>query len=336
MVRLKDIAAQARVSVMTVSKAMRDEPDISAATKARIRHLAQQMGYVPDTSAQGLRTRATKMFGLIVSTMTNPIFARVVVAIEQRASEMGYDLVFAHSLNNPEREEVCIRRMMARRVEGLLISPVYRLEQRAPVYEELHRRGIPVVLLGHRAPFCSQFTSVETEDVVASSQATKHLIELGHTRIAYLAGPPAAPGAHERYEGYRRALRESKIEPDEKLVFNAGATIEEGEHAALQMLNESVQFTAIQAVNDLVAIGAANVLLKQGMKIPDDVSLVGFGNVLLSEHFRVPLTTIRQPKFRLGVAAMESMAKLIQGERPEVRRLPAELIVRQSTAAPKA
>jgi DNA-binding LacI/PurR family transcriptional regulator len=335
MVRLKDIAAQAGVSVMTVSKALRGAPDISAQTKTRIRLLAQQLGYVPDSMAQGLRSRTTKLLGLVLPTVANPVFARTVSAIEETAHEWGCDLLLAHSLNVPEREDACIRRLMSRRVDGLLIVPVYRLAPTATIYEEVAQRQIPTVILGHRAPFCSQFANVETDDITGSYLITRHLLELGHTRIAFLCGPSGAPWAQERLEGYRRALREAQIEPDDKLVFNAGMWIEEGAKAALQALNESASMTAIQAANDMVAIGAANVFLNQGVRIPQDLSVAGFDNILLSEHFRVPLTTARQPKLRLGVAAMEIMQKLRRGERGESRRLSTEIIVRASTAPPK-
>ena len=334
MIRLKDIAERAGVSVMTVSKVLRDAPDISTATKARVRLLAEQMGYMPDSVAQGLRNRTTKLFGLVISAATNPIFARDVMGIEEQAYDLGYDVITAHTLNIPEREESVIRRLLSRRVDGLFLSPVYRLDPSVPIYEELAKRGIPTVLLGQRAPFCQQFTNVETDDQAASYAATQHLVSLGHKRIAFFAGPPASPSYQERLEGYRKALRETQVETDDNLVFNAGSTIEEGEKAALQLLNEGAKATAIQAVNDLVAIGAANVLLGQGLKIPGDISLVGFGNVLISEHFRVPLTTLRQPKLRLGLAAMDSMLKLLKGERPETKRLSAELVIRESTGAP--
>src|SRR5688572_29115772 len=183
MVRLKDIALRAGVSVMTVSKVMRDAPDISAATKARVRQLAQQMGYMPDTVAQGLRNRTTKLFGLVISAATHPIFARVVMAIEERAYELGFDLIVAHSLNVPEREEAVIRRLLSRRVDGLFVVPVYRLDPAAAIYEDLLRLRLPTVLLGHRAPFCQKFPNVETDDINASHALTKHLIDLGHKRI---------------------------------------------------------------------------------------------------------------------------------------------------------
>jgi LacI family transcriptional regulator len=335
MVRLKDIAQQVGVSIMTVSKALRDEPDVSVATKARIKALAKQMGYVPDSSAQGLRTKTTKLFGLIIPSSTNPIYARIVVAIEERAHELGYDILFAHSLNKAEREELCIRRFLSRRVDGLFISPVYRFEAEARIYQEVLASKTPTVLLGPPAAFCKSFASVEIEELAASHAATQHLLQLGHKRIAYFTGPPTAPWAHERFEGYRRALREAGLEVDDKLVFQSGSTIEDGTNAALQMLNENCNATAVQAVSDLVAIGCANALLSQGLRIPEDISVVGFGNILTAEHFRVPLTTIRQPKHRLGAAAVETMISLIRSEKVQSKRLPAELVVRKSTAPPK-
>jgi DNA-binding LacI/PurR family transcriptional regulator len=335
MVRLKDIARHAGVSVMTVSKALRDQPDVSAATKVRIKSLAQQMGYVPDSSAQGLRTRTTKLFGLVIPSSTNPIFTRVVYAIEERAQELGYGILLAHTHNMPEREEVCIRRLLSRRVDGLFISPVYRFEAEARIYQEVLARQTPTVLIGPPAPFCKSFVSVEIDEQAASHAATQHLLKLGHKRIAYLTGPHTALWAHERFEGYRRALREAGLDADDKLVFQAGNTIEDGAKAAQQMLNESCGATAVQAVNDLVAIGCAQTLFAKGLRIPEDISLVGFGNITLAKYFRVPLTTIRQPKYRLGMAAVEAMMNLLQGQHVETKRLPAELVERKSTAPPR-
>src|SRR5438067_13460329 len=127
MIRLKDIAARAGVSVMTVSKVLRDAPDISAATKARVRHRAAEMGYMPDSMAQGLRSRTTRLFGMVIPAATNPIYARVMMALEEQSHALGYDLLLAHSLNIAEREESVIRRLLSRRVDGLFITPVYRL-----------------------------------------------------------------------------------------------------------------------------------------------------------------------------------------------------------------
>lgn len=331
MVRLKDIAAVAGVSVMTVSKALRDKPDLAPATKTRIQGLARQMGYVPDASASGLRNRKTRLLGLVIPAPTDPVYSRVLLALENQAYERGYDLLVAYSLGKPDREESVLRRLMSRRVDGVFIAPVYRMSPSATIYDDLIKQGVPTVLLGHKAPFCHGFTNVETDDLGASEAMTRHLLSLGHRRIAFLAGPTHSPWAQERLEGHRRALRDAGIAPDDQLVFHAGSTVEEGAAAALQFIQENPGATAIQAVNDLVAIGAADALLNQGVRIPQDLSVAGFGNVLVSEFFRVPLTTVRQPKLRLGAVAMDLMQRILDGERPPSVRIPAETVFRAST-----
>jgi len=331
MIRLKDIAEEAGVSVMTVSKALRDLQDVSPATRERICAIARRIGYVPNAAAQGLRNRRTRLLGLVIPAPTDPVYARVILAIEEQAHELGFDVLLGHTLGQPGREISVLRRMIARNVDGILVAPVWRLEHHAPIYEELAKRGLPVVILGHRPVFCADFPGVETDDIAASQSVTRHLIELGHRKIAFFAGPIVSATAQERLEGYRRALREVGIQPDDRLLFHAGATIEEGAAAALQYIQENPGATAIQTVNDLVAIGAANTFLGQGIRIPEDLSLAGFGNVLVSEHFRVPLTTVRQPKLRLGSVAMEIMGQLLRGERPQSKRLAAELVIRAST-----
>lgn len=331
MVRLKDIAEKANVSVMTVSKALRDEPDVSAATKTRIKSLAQQMGYVPDSTAQGLRTKTSRLFGVVIPTLANPIFSRILLALQERAHELGYDLLLAYTLHSPEREEICIRRFLSRRVDGLFVSPVYRLETEARIYQEIRARQVPTVLMGHTAPFCAHFLNVEADDLLGGYAVTHHLLKLGHRRIAFLAGPPATPWTQERFEGYRRALREAGLDVDDNLVFQAGRTIEDGAKAATQMINEGCDATAVQAINDPVAVGCANVFLQQGLRIPEDLSVAGFGNTMLGEYFRVPLTTVSQPKHRLGMAAMDSMLQLLRGQQPEAKRLPTDLVARNSS-----
>jgi LacI family transcriptional regulator len=316
---------------MTVSKALRDKHDVSPETKTRVKLVAQQLGYVPNSSAQGLRTRTTKLFGVVVSTFTSPIFSRVVLAIEERAYELGYDVLIAQSLDVAEREEACVHRFLARRVDGLFIVPAYRMATEARIYQELLARKVPTVVLGHTVSFCNQFVNVESDDLLGSYKATQHLLDLGHKRIAFFSGPPGTPWTQERFEGYRRALREAGLDVDDKLVFQAGRSIEDGAKAALQLINEGSDATAVQTVNDMLAVGCAETLLNQGLEIPDDVSVVGFGNILMGQHFRVPLTTSRQPKYRLGAAAVEAMQQLLKGKRPESKRLAAELVIRASS-----
>jgi LacI family transcriptional regulator len=334
MVRLKDIAERAGVSIMTVSKVLRDAPDISVNTKIRIKALSQEMGYVPHAMAAGLRTRATRLLGIVIPGVANPVYARLVMALEDRAYEHGFELFLAHTLERPDREEFVIRRQLARRIEGLFVIPVPRLGDRPPIYTELSRHEVPVVILGPAPEFCNGVIRVAADELAASREITQHLIGLGHRRIAFLGGPSASPSAQLRFEGYRRALRDAGIEIDDRLVFQAGSTLENGFQSALELIRESPGVTAIQAVNDLIAIGALNALASQGIRVPEDVSVAGFGNILTAENARVPLTTIREPKFRLGLAAMEVMQKLIKNEPVESRLLRADMIIRNSTAIP--
>jgi LacI family transcriptional regulator len=192
------------------------------------------------------------------------------------------------------------------------------------------------VLLEHPLPHCSQFPYVHTDDLLASYTGTQHLVRLGHRRIAFLAGTLGAPWAQERFEGYRRALREAGREVDDRLVFLAGRSIEDGVKATLEMLNEKCDITAIQAANDLIAVGCSEVLVQQGVRIPGDVSIMGFGNIALSEYSKIPLTTLGQPKHRLGEAALALMQQVLKGNKAGSKRLSAELITRARTGIPPA
>jgi DNA-binding LacI/PurR family transcriptional regulator len=334
MVRLVDIARQAGVSAMTVSRVLRDSPEISAVTKARIRAIADRLGYLPDISARGLRTRTTRLLGALVPSLSDPSQARLVQALEDRVHNLGYDLLLGQSANQPDREDLSLRRFIARRVDGVFLTPVYRPVPRTHTYDELRHRGVRVVLLGPMAVGTESFAQVECLDEAATHQATTYLLSLGHQRIAFLSGPVHSPTAQARVRGYRRALSNAGIDPDDRLVFHAGSTADDGARAASQLLDENPGATALQAVNDSVALGAAQFLLGQGLTIPGDIAVVGFGDIPAAEFFRVPLTTLRPPHQNLAAAAVEVMLKLVKGEAAAARRFPVELVLRASTGPP--
>lgn len=202
-------------------------------------------------------------------------------------------------------------------LEGIFVAPVPRLGTDSSIY-----RNSPATAAASSSSeslpisACRAFARVAAHEVAASRDVTQHLLGLGHRRIAFLAGPTLAPSAPARLEGYRRALRDAGVEIHDRLVFDARSTIDEGYQAGLELVRESLGVTALQAVNDLVAIGALNALVAQGIRIPEDVSVAGFGNLLTAENARVALTTVREPKFRLGMAAMEVMQQLLKGGPP--------------------
>jgi DNA-binding LacI/PurR family transcriptional regulator len=334
MIRLKDIAERAGVTATTVSKVLRDAPDISAETKARIRQIAESLGYVPDSGAQSLRSKKTHMLGVLISAVTDPFSSRVLLGLEEKASEFKFDLLLAQTFNDPQKELAAIERFMSRRVDGFIISPVHRFAERVPVYEELLRLEIPTVIIGPVPNWASRFVSVETDNLEASEKITKHLISLGHKKIAFLAGPSFSPAYKARLDGYRKALRDSGIQCNDSLVVLAGTTIEEGYQAMTSAYAELKDVTAIAAVNDSVAVGAVQFLIKNKFRVPQDVSVVGFGNYLISEYGQVRLTTVRQPKYRLGLAAIDMINQLLSKKQVSPLVLSSELLIRESTAPP--
>jgi LacI family transcriptional regulator len=329
-IRLKDIAVQAGVSVMTVSKALRDKPDVSAVTKTRIKLLAQQMGYVPDSSAQGLRSRSMKLFGLAVPSCSDPFVARIVQTIEERAYEMGYDIILAQTADIPEREEACLRRFMARRVDGVFLTPAPTKSDR-PIYREIASRNIATVVLGSRPAGAVQFASVAVNDTGGAKLAASHLLGLGHKRIAFLAGPAEASWAADRLRGWREALSDAGIDPKDEFVIPTGQTLAEGVQAARRLLQSGCPFTALQGVNDLVAMGAGRVLHEKGYEIPGRISLVGFGDVFFAEEWLLPLTTVGADRQELGTEAMAAMQRLLRGQPQDGHVLNPKLVVRKST-----
>jgi LacI family transcriptional regulator len=335
MVTLKQIAQEAGVSIMTVSKVMRDYPDIAPKTKERIRSIANQLGYVPDAAARSLRTRSTHTIGVVLPNINQTYFPRVFVGIEQVAKARGYKLFLAHTNEDPKQETTEIRELLSRKVDGLLIAPANRLEANYEIFSLIESRNVPTVILDRHPPQLPNFLHVVTDDRQGGYLATKHLIDLGHREIALLSGPVGSPCTVERTDGYRRALQEAGIPFRDELVFAAGVEIADGQKAASELVNERTKCTALFTYNDLVAIGAAEFFLQQKWTIPDDVSIVGYGDMQVAQLYRVPLTTVRQPQSGLGQVAIQMLFEKMAGRPTESRRLPVEIIARATTAIPK-
>lgn len=336
MVRLIDIAREAGVSMMTVSRVMHGRPNIADATRARVLTVAHKLGYVPNAMARSLRTRSTRLMAALVPSMDDPVFGPALRAIEGRLYAMGFDMLIAQSLDLREREEAWLNRLLARRIEGLFFASTLHSAFTEPVHLHLQQGRTKVVVLGNTDPAAQIpfFHSVGHDETPASREVTTHLLELGHKRIAFLAGPSLSASSRARFEGYRLALQQHGLAVDEHLVFRAGLTVADGAKAVEKLLAESTHATAIQAVNDLVALGAVAELTRRGLRVPANISVAGFGCLLPCEAAPVPLTTINQPKERLGEAAVEAMTALLRGQLPGSTSLKAELMVRSSTAPP--
>ena len=320
---------------MAVSKALRDAPDISVATRARVQAEARKRHYVPNRAAQNLRARKSGLIGVVVPQINHTYYSHLVWGIERQAHASGLQVMLGHSLDQAEDEMREVQKMISRQVEALLLVPAVRWQHRLATLEMLRSSEVPTVLLDAYPAGADRFPLVSwvvCDDQRGGQLATEHLLELGHREILFLAGPNGSSSSAGRFSGYQRALAEAKAEYTDQRVFLAGKDIEAGRTAMAQALSEKASFTAVVAHNDSVAIGAMETLLGQGFRLPADVSVVGFGDGLLAENFRVPLSTIRSPQAEMGGAALRLALELQKGETVAPRTLPVEFIKRASTA----
>jgi DNA-binding LacI/PurR family transcriptional regulator len=332
MVSIKDIARAASVSHSTVSRALRDSPLVSAETTALIRKIAKEQGYTVSAVARGLVTRKTKTIGVVVTTIADPFVGEVVSGIEQTANDHGYSVFLADSYADPEREVRVVQSFAERRVEGIVVTA----SRVGTIYLEiLSELKVPIVLINNqrRGEFMH---SVMIENVEASRQATQHLIGLGHRRIAYLGDQFGYQSDTERFAGYRRALEQAALPFLPELVVHGDGKPEGGVKAMELLLGLPQAPTAVFCYNDMSALGALRCIHESGLRVPEDISLVGFDDLFFASYTQPPLTTVRQPRQRMGLLAMEILLKLMSGQdSTDTIEVPAELIVRDSTAPPR-
>jgi LacI family transcriptional regulator len=329
----RDIARRVGCSVMAVSKALRDAPDIGSGLKQRVRSAADELGYLPNANARTLRSARTGLIGVILPRVELGFFANILSGVLRSAGAQGLEVMVAQTDENPQRELAEVRSLLSRLADGIIIAPCTRVERRHELLELTHRRGTPMVFVDRYPAGVEQFphaSCVVAQDRLGGELATRHLIEQGHTRILHLAGPMGASSTEERLAGYRRALVNAGLKCDDDLVYRAGSMVEDGRRAMSQAASEGREFTAVFAANDYVAVGACDVLFSQHVRVPEDVSVIGFGNVRLARYHRVPLTTIDQPQEALGEMAHVMLEEFVAGRRPEARAVPVQLLVRDS------
>ncbi|HEY1212553.1 MAG TPA: LacI family DNA-binding transcriptional regulator [Bryobacteraceae bacterium] len=332
-VSIKDIAHLAGVSHSTVSRALRDSPLISQKTAERIRKIAEQEGYNPSAVARGLVTNRTEAIGVVVTSIADPFNGEVVAGIEELANEHGYTVVLATSQADPAREMAVVRSFQGRRVDGILVASSRVGALHEPLLSELH---IPIVLLNNQHP--SVFAhSVRFDNESGAYEATRHLVELGHTRIAYLGDEFGLHSDAERYEGFCKMMAEAGLPVDQRLVKRANGKPEGAREAARQMLTGANMPSAIFCYNDMSALGVLFEASLHGIRVPEDMSVVGFDDIFFSSYLRPALTTVRQPMKDLGRRAMQLLLALLRNEEAERAVLvKGKLMVRGSTAEPRA
>lgn len=335
-VTLKQIAETLGISITTVSKALKDYPDVSKKTKRLVKELAETLNYKPNAFAVTLRTKESKTIGLIIPEVVHHFFSSVIKGIIAQAEKKGYLVIILQSNESYELEKKQIDLLMSKHVDGILISLANGTGNFKHL-EEVITHETPLVMFDKIAKIVN-CTKVIINDRKAAYKATQHLIDTGCKRIAHFRGPLLPQNSIDRFLGYKQALLDNGISYDSSLVYILDKmSFDEGRHFAKQLLKDHKDVDGIFINTDLVAIGAISEFNKRGVKIPDQISIVGFSNWFMSTVISPPLTTIDQPGYLMGKTAFKLLYKEIkqkkQGSPLNFKNveLNTELIVREST-----
>lgn len=333
-VTLRDIARETGYSVTTVSRALNDYNDVSPATKQVIRDAAERLGYHPNITAQHLQRRRTDTLGFIIPTVgprfSDPFFIEFLTGIGNEASTHGYDLLVSTQSPGPQEIDVYRRFVRGKRVDGLIIVRTRRQDRRISYLME---QGFPFVAFG-RTEEDGTFPFVDEDGRAGIAQATQHLIDQGHNRIAFIAADQQFMFAHERLMGYVETMQANGIAVDERLIVEGDLSQRSGRRAAGRLLELPEPPTAIMATNDLMALGAMAAIQAHGLAVGRDVAVTGFDDIPLAAHSHPPLTTVRQPIYEIGTMACEMLIGMLRGATldPQQVILEPTLVVRASSA----
>jgi LacI family transcriptional regulator len=330
---LRDVARIAGVHPGTVSRALNPATEalVRDETVRRVREVAEQLGYRPNPLARGLKTNRSFTIGVLVPDIQNPLFPPIIRGLDDRLGEAGYTPLIANTDNDPERERVDFEAMRARAVDGF-ITATARLDHE--LLDEFADLGMPLVLVNRRVEDGS-LPSATADDRAGVRLAVEHLVALGHTRIAHLAGPQDVSTGRQRRAGFEEAMAAANLDGS---LIKAGRAFTEPEGARLceELLAHNEPPTAIVAGNDLMALGCYDVFAERGIACPGGISVTGFNDMPFADRFAPPLTTVRIPHYEIGVAAAQLLLDILQGahDGPTEVMLAPELVVRGSTASP--
>lgn len=335
-VTLKEIALELGISITTVSKALKNYPDVSPKTKQAVINLAQKLNYKPNSFAVNLRTKESKTIGLIIPEIVHHFFSNIVNAIIEKAEKEGYLVIILQSNESEELEKKQIDLLISKRVDGILMS----LSSDTKNLDHLKKvisHEIPLVLFDKISKVinCSK---VVIDDKSAGYDATEYLIKSGCKKIAHFRGPLNPQNSIDRFLGYKKALEVHNLNFDRSLVFTCEkVTFEEGYEFAKKIHTENIDVDAIFAITDLVAIGAIAYFNEVKVEIPEQISIIGFSNWFMSSVITPSLSTINQPGFDMGKKALKLLLKEIKAQKKGEKFnhktiiLPTKVIERKST-----
>jgi LacI family transcriptional regulator len=323
-----DIAREAGVSQATVSRVLNRDPRVAPDTRARVLAVMERLDYTPNAIARGLVTSRTKLVGVVVSDVMNPFYPQLLEAIAERLGDRDLKMVLFNA--GLEREDAYTRVLLEQRVDGMIFTAAAR---DSPTVRHLAERGVPFVLTNRRSDGVTCDTATG-DNVGGARLVARHLLELGHERIAVIAGHPRASTSHERLEGIQAALAEAGRPLAGDLVRQGNFSAAEARGLTVELLGGADPPTAIFCLNDLMAFGALNGARHAGARVPEDVSIVGFDDVWMAGWETFELTTVHQPLAEMARASVDLLVERLERPRRPVRTLifPTRLVVRATTA----
>lgn len=324
---IQDIAERAKVSKSTVSRVLNDKAIVNEQTRSNVLKAMKSLGYQPNVFARGLASGRSMTVGVVTQNIGSPFYDAVMQGVIKGFAGTGYSPIFVDGQWKQKTELEAIRTLLDRRVDGLLLlSGDYPEDKLADLKE-----SVPTIVVGKELPGWEN-QCVFIDNFGAAHDATQHLIQYGHRNIAMVQGIPHHQDAIRRLEGYKQAIDDAGIEFDPELVLEGNFSAQSGMLAVNTLLLRGKQFTAVFAANDMTAYGVRLALYRQGIRVPEDVSLVGFDDQAESALTTPPLTTVRQPAVEMGATAAAALVKRMRGEVCELPVLHAELKPRESVA----
>ncbi|QXC56116.1 substrate-binding domain-containing protein [Vibrio mimicus] len=329
MATMKDIARLAGVSTSTVSHVINKSRFVSDEIAERVNNAAQQLNYAPSALARSLKMNRTKTIGMLVTTSTNPFFGEVVKGVERSCYHQGYNLILCNTEGDNQRMKASINTLLQKRVDGLLLMCSTLEGERLDVFDRYP--DIPVVVMDW-GPILFASDKIQDNSLQGGYMAAKHLIECGHREIGCITGPLIRHQAQMRYEGYKRALAEAGLGIHSDWIVESDFECEGGYQAFEKLYQRGKLPSALFVSNDMMAMGVIQAANQRGLRVPDDLSLIGYDDVHIAKFMTPALTTIHQPKYRLGKAAVDTL--LYRLENPDttaqVVQLEPTLVVRSS------
>lgn len=328
------VAKCANVSVATVSRTINRIPTVNAQYAERVWAAIEQLGYIPNTNARALVSGRSRLIGVIISDITNPFFPELIQSFEDEAIDSNYEILIGSTAYDTRRMEICIERLLQRKVEGVAVM-TFGIEE--PLLDRLAAHNVPLVLIDV-APKGRAMSAIRINYGAGIREAVLHLVSLGHHKIAFIAGPEGLPSAERRKEAFLKAIKSFDIEIPKSFLYQGDHTLEGGISGMRALLRSNELPTAVICSNDMTAIGVLHAAAEAKLRIPEDISVIGFDDIHIARFTIPPLTTIRMSCQELAHAAFQALRAYLEAsgehwqERLDIRT---KLKVRQSTSTPR-